>query len=280
MKESTHLFGAHKHLLGTLTRPAAPARPDIGCVLMSAGVIHRIGPHRFNVKLARELAAHGTPSLRVDLAAVGDSRTPPTDTAYDQQATLDLSASIDQLIAETGVKHVMMVGLCSGAVYSLQTALQDQRVGGVYLIDGYAFPTARSRRGRYLQRARTLTASSLGRKVLNRLSGRQPEPELVNNAPDYGLSCPPIEEFVGYMRTLLARKVSIRQLYTGSILQYYNYDEQFAEAFADYPDVQAIPSEFAPAIDHTFTSLEAQQAVISRVLDWRIGLRPVPASHG
>lgn len=287
MKESTHVFGPHRHLLGTITAPASAASASgaastsatastandaVGCLLMSAGVVHRTGPHRINVKLARALAEQGVPSLRVDLAAVGDSRTPPTDTAYDKQAVIDLRAGIDLLASTAGVRSVIMVGLCSGAVYSLRTALVDERVSGLFLIDGYAFPTARSHRERYLQKARTLTPGALGRSLRNRLQ-RSPEPPAPTSAPDYGLSHPPLADYARDLRSLLARGVSIRQLYTGSILQFYNYQNQFVEAFADYPDLQAIPTEYQPAIDHTMTSLEAQQALLDRVLGWHYDMR-------
>ncbi len=279
MKESTHLFGSHRHLLGTITMPATAAAGGPGCILMSAGVVHRTGPHRINVKIARALAERGVPSLRIDLAAVGDSRTPPTDTAYDKQAVIDLRAGIDLLNTTAETSSVIMVGLCSGAVYSLRTALIDPRVSGLFLIDGYAFPTARSHRERYLQRARTLTPGVLGRSLRNRLQ-RGADAPAPTSAPDYGLSHPPLADYAQDLRSLLARGVAIHQLYTGSILQFYNYQNQYVEAFADYPDLQAIPTEYQPAIDHTMTSLEAQQALLDRVLGWQAGIASsTPHAH-
>ena len=52
-------------------------------VFLSAGLLHRVGPHGLHVRLARELAQMGFSSLRVDLAGTGDS--PP-------QPRLDVSA--------------------------------------------------------------------------------------------------------------------------------------------------------------------------------------------
>ena len=275
MNETTVVFGEHKHLLGSLTQPDSPiATPShgsskIGCVLMCAGVIHRIGPHRINVKLARALADLGLPSVRMDLAAVGDSRPPPTDTAYDEQAVTDLRAGIDLLEQKFQVTHVLMAGLCSGAVYGFMTALKDERVSGLYMIDGYAYPTPRTKRERYLQRARQLSPSDLARSLRARI-GRSEAVSAppAQAAPDYGLSHPPIDETAGRLNRLLDRGVNIAQLFSGSILQHYNYDAQFAEAFDAYPGIERIQSEYAPHIDHTMTSIAAQREMIARITAW------------
>ena len=233
--ERTFVFGEHKHLVGTLACSGESSSPntDIGCVLMCAGVIHRIGPHRMNVKLARALASIDVASVRVDLAAVGDSRPPATDTAYDQQAVTDLRASIDLLQEKASVKTVIMAGLCSGAVYSLMTALRDPRVTGLYMIDGYAYPTPRSKRERYLQRMWEISPGVLTRSLKARIARQKPP--ISQAAPDYGLSHPPIEETAGRLNQLLDRGVHISQLYSGSILQHYNYEGQFEEAFCRLP---------------------------------------------
>jgi len=271
MNESTVVFGEHKHLLGTLTQPALheahPAR--VGCVLMCAGVIHRIGPHRMNVKLARALADIGLPSVRMDLAAVGDSRSPPTDTAYDEQAVTDLRATIDLLEQQAQVSHVLMAGLCSGAIYSFMTALKDERVTGLYMIDGYAYPTPRTKRERFLQRARQLSPSGLARSLRARLGKQEAQSAPpAQAAPDYGLSHPPIGDTAGRLGLLLDRGVSIAQLFSGSILQHYNYDSQFAEAFDAYPGIDRIQTEYAPHIDHTMTSIAAQREMIDKITGW------------
>ncbi len=269
MIETTATFGEHQHLLGTLT--AGKPGAAIGCILLCAGVIHRIGPHRFNVKLARALAGAGHPVLRLDLAAVGDSRSPPTDTAYDQQAVIDIRAGIDHLIKHTGVSQVVLIGLCSGAVYSLRTALLDARVTGIHMIDGYAYPTARTGRERVLQRARTLTAGVIAKSLRSRLL-RKPSAQAAipagQAAPDYGLDHPPQAEFAADLERLLRRGVSIYQMFSGSILQHYNYADQFADGFHQYPALGAVRTEYTPHIDHTATALSVQQELIERILPW------------
>ena len=60
------------HLVAVLSRPAL-ARDRPAVIILNAGVLHRVGPHRLHVALARRLAARGLPALRIDLAGVGDS---------------------------------------------------------------------------------------------------------------------------------------------------------------------------------------------------------------
>jgi len=70
-------FGADHRLFGVLTRTSTSAdRPVV--VIFNAGAVHRVGPNRVSVTLARELAAAGLAVLRFDLEGIGDSvrRTP------------------------------------------------------------------------------------------------------------------------------------------------------------------------------------------------------------
>ena len=276
MREATYRLGAHGHLAATLTQPseaaraAAPQAP--GCLLMSAGVVHRVGPHRVNVKLARALARVGIPSVRVDLAAVGDSRPAPTDAPYDHQALVDLRAALDLLQHETGVTRALSAGICSGAVYSLRCARADERVAGVLMIDGYTYPTQRTRRRRYLLRMSHLTPGVIRRSIASRRNRLEDHASHEDDVDAYGLVEPPAEEFARQLSMLLARGVSIFQLFTGSLLQRYNYDGQFDEVFAGWPDLAAVRTDYRPDLDHTMTSLFAQRELTGLLLEFAASL--------
>src|SRR5689334_7177370 len=76
IEEPLH-FGEDGRLFGILTMPTAQAHSmgDVPVfVFLSAGLLHRVGPARLHVRLARELARMGFSSFRVDLAGIGDSR--------------------------------------------------------------------------------------------------------------------------------------------------------------------------------------------------------------
>src|ERR1700737_655956 len=69
-------FGEGGRLFGILSLPSVPLRTSQELpvfVFLTAGMTHRVGPHRLHVALCRELARLGFTSLRVDLAGTGDS---------------------------------------------------------------------------------------------------------------------------------------------------------------------------------------------------------------
>src|SRR3954447_26582491 len=67
-------IGPEQQLAGIFSHPEASAVPAArpAVVLLNAGVLHRVGPHRLHVQLARRLAALGFASLRLDLGGIGD----------------------------------------------------------------------------------------------------------------------------------------------------------------------------------------------------------------
>ena len=74
MSERPVMIGADRNLMGIVCEPDGPwpaSRPAM--IMLNAGLIHRVGPNRLHVRLARELAARGFLSLRLDLSGRGDS---------------------------------------------------------------------------------------------------------------------------------------------------------------------------------------------------------------
>ncbi|CUA99051.1 alpha/beta fold hydrolase [Thiomonas bhubaneswarensis] len=143
MRETTLTFGAHDDLLGTVTFPSAQtsSNPPIGVLLFNAGVIHRVGAHRVNVKLARALAADGVASLRFDLHGMGDSLRADGQLSYKEQVVADLRAAMDLLQNHTGAQHFALVGFCSGALPSYWSAQVDPRVSVIVLYDALSYAT-------------------------------------------------------------------------------------------------------------------------------------------
>ena len=60
MRERVCEFGPQLNLTGLLTEPTATTHPELPAVVMlNAGLLHRVGPHRMSVILARKLAEQG-----------------------------------------------------------------------------------------------------------------------------------------------------------------------------------------------------------------------------
>ena len=68
MTEEAVLFGTTQSLVGILSQPPREEAPRglPAVILLNAGIVHRVGPNRLYVRMARELAA-GVPGLPVRL---------------------------------------------------------------------------------------------------------------------------------------------------------------------------------------------------------------------
>jgi pimeloyl-ACP methyl ester carboxylesterase len=118
--------------------------PRIGVNLLNPGLKNRVAPNRLNVKLARILCEHGYYVLRFDPSGIGDSEGDIEEGALiadiGQQVQEGLFVS-DTLIAneyfvsEYKIDKLFLMGNCGGAVTSLLTSEQDERVKGLCLVD-------------------------------------------------------------------------------------------------------------------------------------------------
>ena len=144
IRESTFLverdFGT---LVGVLTEPAGEAE-DVCAVLLNSGALRRIGPNRMAVEMARRWAARGVPTLRLDLAGIGDSdaeggsdpaRYATDDAFYVPEFVEEARAALDALEERGLPPRFVIGGLCSGAYWAFYTALQDERVASVLMLN-------------------------------------------------------------------------------------------------------------------------------------------------
>lgn len=137
MREEAVLFGETGSLVGILTGPRAAARdlnlPAI--VILNAGIVHRVGPNRLSVKLARTLAAMGFVVLRFDFSGIGDSEARADHLPFRMSALREVQEAMDYLAANESNKRFILMGLCSGAKISFRTTCCDPRVVGAVLIN-------------------------------------------------------------------------------------------------------------------------------------------------
>jgi dienelactone hydrolase len=272
MSEEPVLFGAEGDVVGILTRPAAaqPDHPTI--VLLNAGVIHRVGPHRLHVTLARRLAANGFAAFRIDLSGIGDS---PLRAAlpFREQAVVDTRAAMDKVGELTGCRRFILFGLCSGADNAIAAALADERVAAVVLLDGFTYVTRRAQLRKLVGRVRELGTTrrvvSWGlRLALQRVRARiAPARTDVEGAPEQsGREPPPVEVFGGQLETLLARGVRILACYSGSLEERYNHEDQLFELL---PALRGrVDRRYFPAANHQFTEIAARERLMVTVADW------------
>ncbi len=131
-------------LRGVLTEPVSLPRAELCAVLLNAGGVRRIGPHRMWVEDARRWAALGVPTLRFDMAGMGDSdgeeRRYLLNVEFHQDGFSDqVLAALDALEAQGLPRRFLLCGVCSGAYWSFHAALADERVSTILLVNLLAF---------------------------------------------------------------------------------------------------------------------------------------------
>jgi pimeloyl-ACP methyl ester carboxylesterase len=129
-------------VVSILSEPAGVPAAGVCAVLLNAGALRRTGPNRMWVELARGWAARGVPTVRADLEAIGDSdgaeRAYPCDADLYVRELLDQTSEVLDGLERAGLPNrFMLAGLCSGAYWSLHTALRDRRVLGALMVNLY-----------------------------------------------------------------------------------------------------------------------------------------------
>ncbi len=283
-------FGSERHLIGTVTMQAAAtdrAAPHaLGFVIINAGVIHRVGPHRWHVKLARHMASLGYPTIRFDPSGRGDSWVPSNAASFKDQAVRDVREAMDQLTEMTGVKRFIVGGICSGAENGFDAALIDRRIVGLWMLDGFAFPTAHTRIRRYLLKLRSMSAAEMWARCKRKMAGIADSrsqaigSDMSNpDAPTEKVGAgPDAETFGRSLQTIVDHGVAVYFVYSGSIIHLYNYDAQLRDAFAGQPFLDVLRCDYRPDIDHTVTTLDCQRKLLELVAGWCVGLSIPPSS--
>lgn len=272
-KETPVQFGPEGALIGVITTPADGALEPVACLMLNMGANHRIGPRRINVKLARQLAAHGISGIRFDLAGLGDSGPAAGSEHFLTQAVFDLQAAMNLMETTLGVRRFIVIGLCSGASNGKSVAIADSRVVGLLMFDGYAFPSRRSRWERTMWRALAAptnpavlgkTARWLQRKF-SRSAAMAAAPDIYEQDTPEAIAA----SFRRAMMQLAERKVAVLLLYTGTMHVRDRNRDQLGP-FADEAFTQDFEYEFIGEIDHSLTSLASQQIFMAVVCDWAL----------
>lgn len=133
-----------RRLFGILSRPRREKRrSDAPAIIMlNAGCVHRIGPHRHYVAMARRWADLGFHVLRLDLSGIGDS--PVADGAkenvcYPPSGQEDVRDAMTFLREKIGTERFVLAGLCSGGDIAFQLGFKDPRVVGTVIMNPRTF---------------------------------------------------------------------------------------------------------------------------------------------
>ena len=138
-------IGHSPALLSLLSVPADNAllhQAHMGILMLNAGAIRLVGPNGMYVPLARAWASQGHTVLRVDIGGLGDSPPhagSPDNVVYSDRALDEVRSAITHLQAQAGVRHIVIMGLCSGAYHAFKSAVHDLPVDALVMINPLTF---------------------------------------------------------------------------------------------------------------------------------------------
>ena len=265
-------FGEGGRLFGVLTLPDArthrtPVLPVF--VLLNAGALHRVGPFRLHVRLARALAQAGFSALRVDLAGNGDSPRRPGLT-HQESVAADYREIAGVLDSRLGRRPIVLGGLCSGADNAVRLAPTDPRIIGMVLLDPICYQDSGFR-----ARALALKYSSPGVyvswlrrrwKALNRPRGDAKDDELIDYLAIRNL--PTREQMKAAFTAIGEREGRVLSLFTQYALSYYNHEGQLGKVLGVEGYQRFCTERFWPKIEHTYPLELHRQQLIEHLRTW------------
>lgn len=278
MREQAVLLGPRKALVGIVSQGAADANAT-AIVILNAGILHRVGPNRMFVTLARRLAAAGHTVVRFDLSGIGDSEVRTDAVSRNDGLELlhanlaDIREVLDSLEQTRQVRNVILVGLCSGADHAVIYSGDDPRVKGIVIIDP-SIPHTRRYHLNYL-RDRVFRLSSWR----NLTSARHPfwhalRRKLNTGATDKDDRRPDLQsdEVRAFLENAYAKAcaadLNFLAVFTSDLEAQHNYREQVLDAFPRVPLAPKMQLEYFDTADHTFTGEGHRESLLQLIVNW------------
>jgi pimeloyl-ACP methyl ester carboxylesterase len=271
------LFGRHGTLVGVLSAPTQGARA-VPVLLLAGGIIHRVGPSRSLVRIARALAAAGHPCLRFDLSGVGDSARAP-ESSLQAAAVADIRDAIGTLLTQAASlaggdappDRVALVGFCSGADNALHVAADDARVDGLVLFDPTVHRTSGFRRRELTRRLHSHEAFVnlvSGRSLMKRLESLRERSAPVFPPEYYGLLVSGPEDTDARVARLSARGARRLWVLSREVQGYCNAPEQVMEALPRGWRETLDTVVWATELDHVLSTRAQVDRFVTVALAW------------
>ena len=251
---TAHAFG--EGLVGILHAEVDSPRREIAVILLNAGMVHRIGPHRGSVELARAVAGAGFPVFRYDQSGLGDS--PVSRQVSAERRHEELKAAMELVNARTGATRFVVGGICSAADDAFHLATIEPRVHGVLLLDGLAYRTP----GYWLRHLPPRVFNPV--KLWNWWRSRSHAQPGMENFRDW----PSRQDAIAAVKGMVSRDVRMLFVFTGGAYRYFNHAGQLPTALGGAIESRQVSSEYWPDCDHTFYLKRDRSRLQQRVISW------------
>lgn len=275
--EQAVLLGPRASLVGVLTRGGGAPSQRVA-VILNAGIIHRAGPNRLTVQLARDIAADGLDVLRFDLSGIGDSA-PRRDEMLPLDAAMADIREVFETLEKQWHKHeFVLVGLCSGADHSVVFAGGDPRVIGMVLLDPTMPHTPQYHLRFYLWKLHGLLEIKRLQRLASRIAAyvkgvssirKSDASEPMPNPQGLDLDSSAIRESTQRVYSA-ALKDGRRMLaiFSDGLPSQHNYERQLVDALPGVNFGSQYQSAYIHGADHVFTDEVHRDRVKSIVRRW------------
>jgi len=295
MSQQVIVFGKASSLVGTIhDPPPGGVRAETPAViLLNAGMVHRVGPNRLYVKLARELAQRGHVVMRFDFSGFGDSTVRQDHLPMAKCVVDETQEAMNHLQTTRGCRQFVLMGICSGATASLKTAACDPRVAGAVLINVRA------------------GGDELKSYIKGRSAVRKYWNFAVNNRGRWLAAIRERMHLQGVVNVVRALRHDVRSAFRSEQRSFPEAEraaEEMSAAMSRGARLMVVCSEWDPGLDfmkivleenglrnygeetlrvvtvpeadHTFTPMQKQRELMNLVLDWTAGVSPAPHASG
>jgi len=272
VRERAVVFGKGATLVGVVTEPEPESRDLPAVLLWNAGLIHRVGPFRLFVDLARGLATRGFTTLRFDVSGRGDSELPKEAVSEEERTSRDIEEAMNFLAEKKGISAFVLIGSCSGADEAFPVAVRDTRVVGLVLLDGFGYRTL----GYYVHHyGPRLFKADVWARFFKRTAGTCLELLEGGRTSSKGQTAifvrkfPPKKAAEAALRGLTERGVRLLFVYSGGVAHfYYNYPNQFRDMFRSLRVGDAVQTRHFPDAGHTYPEVGPRIRLIDTISEW------------
>jgi pimeloyl-ACP methyl ester carboxylesterase len=248
-------------------------------VILNTGIIHRVGHHRMYVSLSRVLARLGYTVFRFDLSGIGDSESRRKALPPWESVVADIGEVADWIETTLGTRHMILMGLCSGADQAVFYGSSDPRVVGLVLMDPTIPPTLRyhlHHYGRRLLRLRSWLGAALrlmrtlgSLANLLRVRGWKDLKALIVREPEVH------RFFEGLYQRSVDKGTQMLTILTSSPEERYAYREQLTDAFPEIRFEGVLRLELFKDCDHVFSYESDRIRLTNLICEW---IRETPFS--
>lgn len=275
MAESVHLLGKNSTPIGVLSKPdAGKPRSDLAVIFLNSGLLHRVGPFRLYVSLARRLATQGVASVRIDQSGKGDSER-RKGLSFIDSIRKDFEDTAAFLETAAGARRFVVLGLCSGADDALYLAAEYPQIAGAALLEAYAFRTPSYYLRHYgprLVRADVWSAwaGRAAQFAVRRLEAFVRGSKTGEDPPEIGA----IRDFVGgaemqrRYRAVVERGGKLLCVFTDGSRSYYNYRGQLAGYLRLGEGTKLVTEAYLPSAKHTYPLSAHREQAMDEVCRW------------